>query len=55
MKRKPIEGPAGNGRVMTPIETGNFMQEYAMPRILDRALRPAAAALAVLTLALAAG
>ncbi|ARF84096.1 PF03886 family protein [Burkholderia cenocepacia BC7] len=40
---------------MTPIETGNIMQEYAMPRILDRALRPAAAALAVLTLALAAG
>ncbi|KGC03947.1 hypothetical protein DM43_5712 [Burkholderia cepacia] len=31
------------------------MQEYAMPRILDRALRPAAAALAALTLALAAG
>ncbi|WP_438820239.1 ABC-type transport auxiliary lipoprotein family protein [Burkholderia lata] len=31
------------------------MQEHAMPRILDRALRPAAAALAVLTLSLAAG
>lgn len=40
---------------MTSIETGNIMQEYAMPRILDRALRPAAAALAALTLALAAG
>lgn len=38
---------------MTSIETGNIMQEYAMPRILDRALRPAA--LAALTLALAAG
>ncbi|EGD04598.1 hypothetical protein B1M_10673, partial [Burkholderia sp. TJI49] len=32
-----------------------IMQEHAMPRILDRALRPAAATLAVLTLALAAG
>lgn len=30
-------------------------QEYAMPRILDRALRPAATALAMLTLVLAAG
>ncbi|WP_428840311.1 ABC-type transport auxiliary lipoprotein family protein, partial [Burkholderia territorii] len=31
------------------------MQEHAMPRILDRALRPAATALAMLTLVLAAG
>ncbi|WP_404842815.1 ABC-type transport auxiliary lipoprotein family protein [Burkholderia contaminans] len=31
------------------------MQEHAMPRILDRALRPAAAALAALTLSLGAG
>jgi cholesterol transport system auxiliary component len=31
------------------------MQEHAMPRILERALRPAATALALLTLALAAG
>lgn len=37
------------------IETGNTMQEHAMPRILDRALRPAATALAMLTLVLAAG
>lgn len=37
------------------IETGNIMQEHAMPRILDRALRPAATALAMLTLVLAAG
>ena len=44
-----------DGRAVTPIETGNIMQEHAMPRILDRALRPAAAALAVLTLSLAAG
>lgn len=37
------------------IETGNIMQEHVMPRILDRALRPAATALAMLTLAFAAG
>ena len=37
------------------IETGNIMQEHAMPRIPDRGLRPAATALAMLTLVFAAG
>lgn len=52
----PLVGPR-TGRPIALLETGNFMQEqeYAMPRILDRALRPAATALAVLTLVLAAG